>query len=679
MPLRYGGCGIACIGCRTGANDAANATWVQCSHGYVCLDGDPSDLSGHQVAHVCLRPECAVDAAEWLNNHLAQFGMCDACDDEPDPPVELAGASDSLARLSPPALLSPGLAKVARALAPDRGLLDNPGMGNCSFHAWFDALSRIAIAFTQPGLELVHTPLSHSDIRAACVAHARKPNVQQRVLSVAGAAISLGEFIKGTMSAWPQHVLDGRTPSAGAWCDAMSADRFWGDEAVHAVLADLFHAVCRAWWASPQGDVHAEYYSPSEGIAPTISVEVAVAGDDHCVCVLPTAPGAAGARGPTAPPSSPTDLAFPPRHAPSRPARAPPPPWGDHTPTKAAGSPPASEASTCKESPMTPTPPARPALRLPGAPPRLPASDRHVTIDAGTQRFKQRTRTMKRRLSDEAWPAAKGQHCRASQRASSPDPPGAPPLRPSPSPERDAIPTIVLDAVSVAPPPPTAPSHAPPKRARPADGLLGAHARTGGDDRGRPAGAACILDMASNDDAAASGGGQPTSGSTPQTGQTDLRGTSAEEVSGTRRPRHARPPHAPCAASGVQSYHAQRARVNRDWAKPSHVLAPLRATTQVRGSEGYHTVDAPPPTSSLGAPVAAAAERPRDVDVSVRGTPVRSTRTARAARASPSSSTHLHPYRLAHTGARGNRRGGMRRHGDRIFCPTGAGRHATDL
>ena len=94
------------------------------------------------------------------------------------------------------------------------------------------------------------------------------------------------------MEAWPEQVLNGhvnkgRAPSVHAWCDALEHPGFWGDEAVHAVLADLWHAMCRVWWATSRGAVHAECHMPADGLNPGISVEVAVAGDEHCVVVLP--------------------------------------------------------------------------------------------------------------------------------------------------------------------------------------------------------------------------------------------------------------------------------------------------------------------------------------------------------------------------------------------------------
>ena len=275
VPLRYGAgaCDIGCAGCDAGAERAVNATWVDCPHGYVLVDGDANAPGGHPPYPICQRPECVIDASAWLAGHLAAFApldSCTECDSDLGPePIELRGPSNCpiATPLTPPHLLSVGLRAVAMALVPDRGLLDKPGGGNCTFHAWFDCLSRIPIAFTRPGLELPWIPESHSDMRAACVWHARRPDVRQRAIDLCGTQVTIGEFLKGTMAAWPRSVLQGRTPSADAWCTAMLQPNFWGDEGVHAIFCDLFHAFARAWWSSPSG-VQAEAYLPAIGTTP---------------------------------------------------------------------------------------------------------------------------------------------------------------------------------------------------------------------------------------------------------------------------------------------------------------------------------------------------------------------------------------------------------------------------
>ena len=434
VPLRYGAgaCDIGCAGCDAGAERAVNATWVDCPHGYVLVDGDANAPGGHPPYPICQRPECVIDASAWLAGHLAAFApldSCTECDSDLGPePIELRGPSNCpiATPLTPPHLLSVGLRAVAMALAPDRGLLDNPGGGNCTFHAWFDCLSRIPIAFTRPGLELPWIPESHSDMRAACVWHARRPDVRQRAIDLCGTQVTIGEFLKGTMAAWPRSVLQGRTPSADAWCTAMLQPNFWGDEGVHAIFCDLFHAFARAWWSSPSG-VQAEAYLPAIGTTPAISVELAVAGDDHCVAVLPHSSLSGGSL--PAPPTPPP---------PPPPPPAPPRPDDDDEPESDFGTPPGSPGQGAR------TPPLRPALRTPGAPRRLPAGTR-VTLSADTTRFRNRTRTEKRKSGMRSPPPELICHLgAASRRASDGDAPAAPTLRPSPSPERDAPPPLLL-------------------------------------------------------------------------------------------------------------------------------------------------------------------------------------------------------------------------------------------
>ena len=229
------------------------ATWVQCAHGYVRLD-DGDGGESPDASQWCTRPACVEEASQWLHGHLQLYFGCDPEPSDPEP-VELFGADSHGMTLTEPSKLGAVLRVVAKALAPDRGVLDNKWQGDCTFLAWHDVLVRIPQFQPPPGI----TIRDHEELRSACVAHARKAEVRQRRITLGGdATMLLGDFLADTVKAWPAHVRRSHAPTAGdcnadTWCRLMGRERWWGDEGTHAVLADLTGAVAKVWHPSALG------------------------------------------------------------------------------------------------------------------------------------------------------------------------------------------------------------------------------------------------------------------------------------------------------------------------------------------------------------------------------------------------------------------------------------------
>ena len=138
----------------------------------------------------------------------------------------------SASRATPKMYLASPMKTLAHAIEPSRFIIECGGDGQCGPNTLGFLLGLADLA-----------EVDGPQLRFAVAAHASKPQVQNRVSSVAtsGGLLTVRELILLNVSHWPTAVLGDLPPTVESWCRLIVIRHTWTDVAFTQLVADLYN------------------------------------------------------------------------------------------------------------------------------------------------------------------------------------------------------------------------------------------------------------------------------------------------------------------------------------------------------------------------------------------------------------------------------------------------------
>ena len=199
----------------------------------------------------------------------------------------------SASRATPKMYLASPMKTLAHAIEPSRFIIECGGDGQCGPNT-------LGFLLGLSDLAEVDGP----QLRFAVAAHASKPQVQNRVSSVAtsGGLLTVRELILLNISHWPTTVLGDLPPTVESWCRLIVIRHTWTDVAFTQLVADLYSCAIHMLGVDDLSQVwDMGTLSPCDKRTAKALLEVAVWVGRHLAAVVDTTP-----EGAATPPSSPT-------------------------------------------------------------------------------------------------------------------------------------------------------------------------------------------------------------------------------------------------------------------------------------------------------------------------------------------------------------------------------------